>query len=190
LRFLTRDRVTNVSLALASVVVAAAIALGYWHLLNRELAGYRGVKDYQLEKTREREQRRREIIAVPAVRERILAKEFKDLPEPGDIRVDLQLLRIWQHLLVGWLAVFGLGAALYVLFSRRKVLWRRLMLGAAVVLGASQALPLMLLPAEALKVFYRFGIWLIAAAALVFLVEVVREVMAARRAPTDAPPAP
>ena len=173
-----------VLLVLAALAAAAGLTVGYWYLLEAEVAGYRGVKEYQLERNREREQRRKMIPGVPAVRERMLKKEFGDLPEAADVRTDIQFLRIWERLLNAMFAVFAIGSGAYVIFGRRKSWRRRVAVSIFMLAGVSQVLPMLLLPTDALKFFHRYGLWVILVAGLYLLVEVLRDRLSARRSAT------
>jgi hypothetical protein len=165
LQLVIRFKGTTVLLLLAALAAAAAASTGYWYLLETELAGYRGVKAAQLEQNQARERRRKAIAGFPATRERLLKEEFGDLPEGPDIHTDLRLLNIWQHLLLVMFAVVATGVSFYAAFWRRKALWRRLAIAVLALAGAGQALPMLLLPTDALKLFQRFGIWVVVAAA-------------------------
>jgi len=169
-------------LTVATLAGAAGLSVGYWHLLDLELSGYRGIKDFELERNDERERLRRMIPGVPATRERVVAEKFGDLPEAADIRTDLRFVKIWQYELAGLFGAFALGALAYVFAWRRKHPVRRAVVAAIALAGVSQALPMLLLPPETLKIFYRYGMWVVLGAALLLLVEVALDRLAGRRA--------
>lgn len=166
-------RVKALLSVLAVLLLSAGASYGYDRLLDRELAGYRGVKNHELERIRQRDSRRRAISGFPATRERLLQKEFGDLPEATFVRTELQMIAIGQK----WLAlVFGLiaaGGLSYFFFSRRRASWRRGLIVAAVLLGATQALPLLILPDDAVRLVRQFGVPLLAVCAAILAAETI-----------------
>lgn len=173
MRVKIRHILTTVLLVLATLAGAGGLSYGYWHLVDFELSGYHGIKQYELERNEVRERRRRMIPGVPAMRERILAKEFGDLPEAQDIRTDLRFVKVWQYELAGLFGLIAAGTLAYLLWWRRKRPWRRLLICLVVLAGCSQALPMLLLPQETLTIFYRYGFWVVLGAGGLLLVDAV-----------------
>lgn len=174
-------------LVLPALVLTAALTFGYQWLLGQELAGYYGIKEHQLELNKERRLRRLQHSGLPAEREKDLAEmeQFRDLPEANVIHSDLQLVKIWEKLLVIFFGAFALGLAVYLAFRRRKPFWRRLVVFIMALVAGSQALPLLVMPVEVLTfstLFRRIGLPLIAAVGLFLLLEAWRDLARARQA--------
>jgi hypothetical protein len=169
-----------------AVVLGLAATVGYNFLLDLQLAGYRGRKQVELKKIAKRDEQRPRVAAHVAERDRILAKRFGDLPEALDVRTELELVRTWQTLIAGLFLPFGVGVALYIALARRPSLGQRGLRGAAVLVGAAHALPLLLLPDDALHFFRVFGLPLIIVALIILAVCAVRDRRADRRAESAA----
>jgi len=173
------------SLVLAYLAAAFAVGAGYGYrwVMDQALVGYRGIKDFQLEQCKMRDLRRRLIPGVPAARERILREEFgENLPEAAEIITDTRLVNVWEKFLMAMFGVQALGVALYLFFWRKKSLGRRLAVAAASLALGSQALPLLIMPDEALRLVRRYGMPFLVAAAAYLAYEVARDRLAARRA--------
>jgi hypothetical protein len=168
-------------LALCGVGLTAGLSVGYYHLLEAELAGYRGVKEHQLELNRQRDLRRRAIPRAPAIRERMLKEEFGGLADARDIRIEMRLVKVWHKWLTLAFGVVAAGVSFYLLYWRKKSRWRRVLLALVILAAASQALPLLLLPEDALHFIRRAGTPVILVAAAYLLVEAARDRLAARR---------
>lgn len=158
---------------LAVLLLAAGAGYGYDRLLDLELAGYRGIRANDLEHIGQRDARRRLIAGFPATRERLLQAEFGDLPEAASIRTELQLIHIAQKWLALMFGLIGIGAFSYLIFGRRKAPWRRGLLVAAALLGGTQALPLLILPDDAVRLVRQYGVPLLALCTLVLLAEAI-----------------
>ena len=158
---------------LAVLLLAAGAGYGYDRLLDLELAGYRGIRANDLEHIAQRDARRRLIAGFPATRERILQAEFGNLPEAVSIRTELQLIHIAQKWLALMFGFVGAGAFSYLVFGRRKAAWRRGVLVAAALLGSTQALPLLILPDDAVRLVRQYGVPLLAVCSLVLLAEAI-----------------
>jgi len=175
---------------LAMVVVlglTAGLTFGYEWLLGKELAGYYGIKEHQLQLNKERRLRRLQHPGLPAQREKDLAalEQFRDLPEASDIHSELQLVKIWEKLLVLFFGAYALALTVYLAFRRRKPIGRRLAVFFLVLAAGSQALPLLVMPAEVLllsTLFRRIGLPLIAVAGIFLLLEGWRDLSSARQA--------
>lgn len=168
------------------LVISLAVVMEYNMLLNLQLAGYRGRKLHQLEMIKRRDARRRYISDIPAVRDRILREEFGDLPEAVTVRTQLELVGTWQLLLAIMFLPLCAGVSLYITLGRRKRLLIRCLRGLAVLAGTSQALPLMLLPGDALRFVRMIGIPLVIASLLVLAAGAVSDRLAELRQKTTA----
>ncbi len=177
----------NWTVLLAALAVGLGVGAGYGYrtLLDKELVGYRGIKDFQYEQARKREVRRRAIPGVPAVRERMLREEFGELPTLGDIAAETRLVSFWERFLMAAFGAAAGGAALYVIFWGRKRFPRRLATAFAALIACSQALPRLMLPDDALKLIRQFGGPFLWAAVAYLLYEVARDRLAARRAVSE-----
>lgn len=164
-----------------SVLIALGVAFGYRFVLEAQLAGYSARKLHDLETIKRRDARRRFTPGIPAERERILREQFGDLPEFIDVRTELELVNTWKALMVLLFAPVCVGVALYLVLARkRKPLWRWLN-GLAVLFAVSQALPLLLLPEDALRFVRLLGVPLVAVSALVLAVGALRNRIVALR---------
>ena len=164
-----------------SVLIALGVAFGYRYVLETQLAGYSARKQHDLEQIKRRDARRRFTPGIPAERERILREQFGDLPEFIEVRTELELVNTWKILMVLLFAPISVGVALYLNLARkRKPLWRWLN-GLAVLLASLQALPLLLLPEDALHFVRLLGVPLVVLGAAVLAVGALRERIVALR---------